>query len=589
MDRDSDATLNYSSLDLIKDIFKFIKPYRGRFWLGSFIRLVGDVSWLYPAYAIASIVTFLSQYKAGQSLRNLWVILALWGLAVIVRNLSQFFAKFLGYRVAEKVAIDAGLNAVRHMFLLDMIWHERENSGNKVKRIQNASLGLNNVIRLWFDNIIEICVNFTGIIIIISRFDNTILILLIIFLVTYFSISAYMTHKAGLASYRVNAQEEESSGLTFESINNIRTVKVMAMGKQLMEILSKQADELFKRITLRVSWYRSRQVLLAVWAYGFRLAGIAIIIFGILHGHYEVGFLILFHSYFNNIWESVDELSTSTQDFVTSKFSIARMKVILNEPITIDDETGKKPFSKNWKKIILQNVSFSYGDNEVLKGLSLEITRGEKIGVVGLSGAGKSTLFKLLLKEREEFTGDILFDDVSIKNIQKIDYFSHVSVVLQDTEVFNFSLRDNIIVTNPKQQTNNRLLNTALSVAHVSDFLGKLPNGLETIIGEKGVKLSGGERQRLGIARAIFKQPQLLLMDEATSHLDIESEEKIQDSLHKFFKDVTAIVIAHRLTTIKEMDKILVIEEGKLLESGNFEELYKKRGRFFELWGKQKL
>ena len=185
--------------------------------------------------------------------------------------------------------------------------------------------------------------------------------------------------------------------------------------------------------------------------------------------------------------------------------------------------------------------------------------------------------------------GDILFDDVSIKRISKSDYFKQASVVLQDTEVFNFSLRDNITITNALQKENQELLEQALDTAHISEFLNKLPRGLDTIIGEKGVKLSGGERQRLGIARAIFKEPKILLLDEATSHLDLESEEKIKDSLHRFFENVTAIVIAHRLTTIKEMDKILVIEEGKLIESGNFDKLYASRGRFYELWEKQKL
>jgi ABC-type multidrug transport system fused ATPase/permease subunit len=117
----------------------------------------------------------------------------------------------------------------------------------------------------------------------------------------------------------------------------------------------------------------------------------------------------------------------------------------------------------------------------------------------------------------------------------------------------------------------------------------KLPQGVDTVVGEKGVKLSGGEKQRVGIARAVFKKPEILLLDEATSHLDIESEETIRDSLHKFFKSVTAIVIAHRLTTIKEMDKIIVIEDGKIIESGSFEDLYKKKGRFWGLWEKQKL
>jgi ATP-binding cassette subfamily B protein len=161
--------------------------------------------------------------------------------------------------------------------------------------------------------------------------------------------------------------------------------------------------------------------------------------------------------------------------------------------------------------------------------------------------------------------------------------------VLQETEVFNFTLRQNIVLANSEESANNELFEKSLHIAHVTDFLSKLPEGADTLIGEKGVKLSGGEKQRLGIARAVFKQPQILLLDEATSHLDVESEEKIRTSLHEFFQSVTAVVIAHRLTTLREMDRIIVIEDGKIMEEGSFDELYQKQGRFYELWEKQKL
>jgi ATP-binding cassette subfamily B protein len=136
---------------------------------------------------------------------------------------------------------------------------------------------------------------------------------------------------------------------------------------------------------------------------------------------------------------------------------------------------------------------------------------------------------------------------------------------------------------------NKELFQRALDVAHVNDFLHKLPHGVESLIGEKGVKLSGGERQRVGIARAIYRNPELLFMDEATSHLDVESETKIRQALHEFFKSVTAIVIAHRLSTLKEMDRVLVLEKGRIIEEGTFEELIKKKGRFHALWEKQAL
>ncbi|HEV7702177.1 MAG TPA: ABC transporter ATP-binding protein [Candidatus Paceibacterota bacterium] len=579
----------YSSFQLMKDISQVLKPYKWRFIFASLVRLSGDVAYLYPVFAFASIITFLTTYKSGDSLRYVWLVLALSLLAYIFRNVSLFVAKYNGYWIAEKLSIDSTLKTMQHMFLLDMAWHERENSGNKIKRIQNAGDGLNKIIRLYFDNLIEITVNLIAINIIIARFDLKVLSILLAFIFTYFIISFFFIRKAGMSSYLVNKQEENINGLLFEAINNIRTVKVMSMARALYDVILIGADELMGRIKIRIIWFLSRNSFLSIWAAIFRVGIIGVIIYGITQGHFALGFLILFNGYFSSLRESIDELSTSTQDFVTAKFSIARIKEILNEPITIDDENNKILLKKDWQKIIVENLSFSYGENEVLDNISFQINRGEKIGIVGLSGAGKSTLFKLLLKEREEFEGDIFFDDISIKQIQKNDYFKQVSVVLQDTEVFNFSLRDNITVTNNKQKENERLLHQALDTAHISEFVHKLPQGLDTIIGEKGFKLSGGERQRLGIARAIFKEPQILLLDEATSHLDMESEEKIKDSLHKFFENVTAVVIAHRLTTIKEMDKILVIEDGKLIESGNFDELYAKKGRFFELWEKQKL
>lgn len=581
--------IEYPSGQLVKDIFVLLKPYRWRFIVASVLRLAGDLAWLYPAYALAAVVSFLTQYQVGQSLSPVWWLLGLWVVATVVRSKSQFFSKYIGYQLAEKVSIDSTLRTMAHLFRLDMRWHERENAGNKMKRIQNAGDSLSKILRMWFDSIIEIAVNLVAINIIISKFDHTVLFILAIFFVTYFIISRTMTRRAGAASYQVNEQEEEVSGIMFESINNIRTVSVMSMARAFLLTIRASTDELYEKLRVRIFWYQSRNAVLFFWAAGFRILIFAVIVVGITHGRYDVGFLILFNGYFSILRESIDELATTSVDFVSSKYSIARVMAILNEPITIDDEKGKGLLPTKWKIISLRDVSFSYGNHPVLQNLSFEVKRGERIGIVGLSGVGKSTLFKLLLKEREEFTGDILIDGMSLKKIKRSDYLNDVSVVLQDTEVFNFSLRENITITNDKQKMNKRLLDQSIAISHLGEVIEKLPDGLDTLIGEKGVKLSGGQRQRLGIARAVFKQPQILFLDEATSHLDLESEELIRDSLHQFFEHVTAIVIAHRLTTIRQMDRIIVIEGGTVIESGNFQELYAKRGRFYELWHKQKL
>lgn len=571
------------------DIYSFLRPYRWRFFLASVIRLAGDIAWLYPAYGLASMVSFLTHYSPGQSLDPLWMVFVFWMVAIVVRILSQFFCREIGFRVSERMVLDAVYRGISHLFLLDMAWHEKENSGNKLKRIQNGSAGLDKVIRIWLNSLIEVAVNFVGAIFIISRFDTTVAGGMLFFLVTYFAMSFFLTRSAGFAAYLVGVEEEKVNGLLFEAIGNIRSVKAMSMAESLKGFIRQAIEDLFTKIKVRIFRFQFRNLVLSIWIWVFKLGILAFIVFGIMEGHYEVGFLILFNSYFNDIRQSVGELSDASQDIAVAKYGIARMNETFAVPVNIDSEKNKIPFPRDWKTISIRDVSFAYGKNKVLSKMSFDIHRGERIGIVGLSGAGKSTLFKLLLKEYESSEGDILIDGVSLKSISKIDYFKYVSVVLQETEVFNFSLKENIALVNPEEASNMALLNRVMKIAHVTEFLSKLPKGVDTLIGERGIKLSGGEKQRLGIARAVFKQPQLLLLDEATSHLDLESEEKIQDSLHEFFGQVTAVVIAHRLTTIKEMDKIVLFENGKIKEMGNFNALYKKKGRFYELWEKQKL
>jgi ABC-type multidrug transport system fused ATPase/permease subunit len=576
--------------DLISDVWSYAKPYKYRFFLGTFLRIAGDLVWLYPYYATSLIVNFFTD--GGESAKHieiLYPIFFLMILAVLIRFLGLYYAKMFIFQIAEKCRLDVEYKSLKHLASLDMSWQEKENVGNKFKRIDKGSEGVHKILRIWINNVIEITINLIGIIFILVKFDYKIASVLVFFLLTFYLISKYFRRNAIIAHDIVSAKEELRAGLIFESINHIRSVKVMSMLDGILVRLNKSAEDLFLSIKNRVFWFQSGNTLRNLYGHLFRIAGVIFIVFGISNGKYEVGFLVLFMGYFSQILSSMSELVDISEDFAVAKKGIERLKYILNTKINIDDESGKVDFPKDWQKICFKNLSFSYQNNLVLENLSFEIKRGEKIGIVGLSGAGKSTLFKLILKEHEIDSGELLFEDVSINKISKKDYFNYVAVVLQDTELFNATLKENIVITNSREEKNDDLLNKVIEIAHIKDFMKKLPNGIDTEIGEKGIKLSGGERQRVGIARAIFKNPQLFLLDEATSHLDIESEQDIQDSLHKFFKDVTAVVIAHRLTTIKEMDRIIVMEGGKIVEIGSFEELSTKKGRFFELWEKQKI
>ena len=579
----------YSTRNLISDVWSYVRTYKKYFWLATFYRIVGDLAWLYPPYAFAVMVNFFSNYTPAKPLAPLYTAFLLTIIATIVRYGGMYCAKSTMFRISEKTALDAELKSIKHLMLLDISWHEKESAGSKFKRIERGASSIERILRIWINNIIEIVINLVGIILIILKFDFGIGVAVSIFLITYYFLAHFYRKRAVLASDVVNAKEEYRSGIIFESINNIRSVKVMSMANKILDILSTNAADLFETIKKRIYWFQAGNSLRNFYAHIFRIGAMIFIVYGVLEGKYEIGFLVLFTGYFGSVWQSIGELTDVSEDFAIAKNAVFRMQTILNTPITIDDENGKIKFPNRWKTISVKNVSFSYQDKLVLDDVSFEVKRGEKVGIVGLSGAGKSTLFKLLLKEYESYNGEIAFDGVALKNISKKDYFNHLAVVLQDTELFNASLRDNITITNQKEEKNEKLLENSIKTAHVRDFMAKLPDGIESVIGEKGIKLSGGEKQRVGIARAIFKNPQILLLDEATSHLDIESEEKIKDSLHKFLKSVTAIVIAHRLTTIKEMDKIIVIENGKIIESGNFAGLYGAKRRFFELWEKQKL
>jgi len=593
---DEKNIIKYSTWQLLKDIGGYLRPYRWKFTAASFLRLSSDLAGLYPAYALASIVTFLSHYVLGASLRYLWIIFILWMAAEIWKNAGRQLAKYFGYQVSERVSLDAQLLTIKRLFLIDTAWHEKENTGNKLKRAQKGGYGLDRILRMWIGNYIEIGVNFAGMIFILGRVEKIVGLILAAYLVIYFSLAFTLLKKASKASQMVDVSEEEMAGLMFQALNNIRSVKVLAIAERIIALIKNGMAEIYKRIRYRIFCFQNQNAALNAVAAIFRLGVLAFIVIGIINGQYEVGFLILFNGYFNGITTSLNELAETSQDLIINKYSIARMQATLAVPVVIEDEAGKKDFPVKWKKISVKNLTFSYGKQEVISGMSFEIKRGERIGIVGLSGAGKSTLMKLLLKENENYQGEILIDSLPLREIKKKSYLDRVGVVLQDTEVFNFTLRENIAITGPEEpedagdgSAESEKLDDAVKIANVDDYLPRLPHGLDTFIGEKGIRLSGGERQRLGIARAVYKKPELLFLDEATSHLDLESEGKIRESLHRFFKKVTALVIAHRLTTIKEMDKILVIEKGRVAESGSYGELYKKKGRFYELWNKQRL
>lgn len=579
--------MDYTNFALIKDLFQFIKPHKKKFFIGTFLRLTGDLVWLFPIWAFSEIINFATGYQPGDSLRFFWILMGLILLAGFYHFPAMDGAKYHLYQVAEKVGIEARLQTMSHLFKLDAVWHEKENSGNKIRRMHHGGDGLMQIIRLYVDLFIESTVNLIAISVIFFQLKWQLAGVLLFFFLTYFLLSLYLTKKAKNQAYLANIEWEKVEGVTFEGVNNISTIKALGLSDSIVKNIEKSTRFLMEEIRKRIFRYRTRGAALNIYQEIFRQLIILYTVWSVFQGELEVGSIALVLLYFNKIRESAGEFAEISNEWALAKVAVIRMKDILNEPPTIE-LSGNKAFPKNWKKIIINDLKFAYKGNQVLKGINLTINRGEKIGIVGLSGAGKSTLFKLLLKLYSGYEGEIRFDKISLKNIKRPGYIRKIAVVPQDTELFNFSLKENITFKDKLSKKEQRQFEQALKIAHVKDFMHKLPLGFDTKIGEKGIKLSGGEKQRVGIARAVYREPDILFMDEATSHLDVESEQKIQDTLHQFFRKTTAIVIAHRLSTIKEMDRIVIIKKGKVTEKGSFDELMKLKGEFYRLWKKQK-
>jgi len=578
--------ISYWNIELIKDIWNYIKPYKAKFYLWTFARLTSDIVWLFPVWALAEIITFVSNYKTWDSTTYVWQLMGAIFFIAIYHFIFHEYAKYLIYQVAENANIDAQKNTTKYLYDLNMDWHEKENAWNKMQKIVKWWWSLNEIIRLYVELVIESSVNLVAILIILSTVNIYFAFILGFFFISYYLLSYFLTKKAVHQSHLTNLEWEKFNWTAFESVNNISIIKSLKIGDKISIFLNKIDKILRKRVHKRIYYYRLRALTLYLYQEFFRLLIISFTLWQIFSWNLEVWILVMVLLYFGKIEQSAFEFAETYSEFVRAKIAISRMKEILNTKPTIEN-SWNKDFNSNWEKLNLKNITFSYHWQNVLKNFSLEIKKWEKIWIIWISWTWKSTLFKLLLKLYDNYKWEILFDNNSLHDIKRSSYMEKVATVPQDTELFNLSLKENITLSEENIDENN--LEKSLKIAHIKDFAHKLPKWIESLVWEKWIKLSGWEKQRVWIARAIYKKPEILLLDEATSHLDIESEKNIQEALHTFFKDITAIVIAHRLSTIKEMDKIVIMKDWEVLEMWSFDELIKLKWKFFELWGKQKM
>ncbi|MEY4891793.1 MAG: hypothetical protein RIQ34_405 [Bacteroidota bacterium] len=290
---------------------------------------------------------------------------------------------------------------------------------------------------------------------------------------------------------------------------------------------------------------------------------------------------------FYNIINPVKALSTSFSNMRKGSAAIARIEELLNTPQTIDENPNGTPFESFKESIEFRNVRFAYGDKLVLDDINFTLTKGKTIALVGSSGSGKSTLADLLARFHDVSDGQVLIDGIDIRDYALYSVRKQMSLVTQEPILFNDTIASNIALGEPDAPMAR--IESAARLANADGFIRQKSNGFQTNVGDRGGKLSGGERQRLTIARALLKNPSILILDEATSSLDTESERLVQEAINNVMKDRTSLVIAHRLSTIRHADEILVMQEGRIVERGNHESLIKQNGYYKKLVDLQEL
>tara|TARA_Y100000310_G_scaffold29221_2_gene27709 strand:+ start:1210 stop:2964 length:1755 start_codon:yes stop_codon:yes gene_type:complete len=574
---------DYSNIEFIKDLWHFFKIHKGQFIFFSVFLIISVLLGLVPPLILAKIIDFFTIGEIGEIKIFYYLLGALLGVTVVgtfIRHTAKYYLTIF----MNKVQKHAKVESFQKLMQGDLIWHDKENTGNKMQKIHEGESAIARFMNFYVNKGIQIVIESIGIIAIFAYFNLKYALVAILYVGIYLFVEYQMNKRVAKTSFEIKLVKEKAAGKAYEFSSNIATIKSLGIEKSSSKQIHSREDAVLqakmkRRKVSTQKWLTVQLIAALFYALFIFLVGKDIIV-GVL----TIGSIIIYVEYVRKLKNVLNTISVEANDLIDTKYSIYRMMEIYKTiPEIEEDENVKK--LKDWKEIKLKGISFKYKDEGVLDKFNLDIRKGEKIGIVGKSGSGKSTFFKLLLKLYLPQKGMIYFDSKPITSIKRDSILNKVSIVPQETELFNLSLKENIIISGGGR-INKKRYQKALKDSQLNSVVSKLKGRDFALIGEKGVRLSGGERQRLGIARAIYKDSDIIIFDEATSNLDYQTEKEIQKSIDKL-KDKTLIVSAHRIQTLKNMDKIVFIDKGRIIEEGTYDELLKKRGQFYKLWEQQ--
>jgi ABC-type multidrug transport system fused ATPase/permease subunit len=514
-----------------------------------------------------------------------WIALAI-GISTVIQGSTSFaLSQILGV-AAQRAITEMRKRVQSHIERLPISYFDSTQSGQLISRIMNDAEGIRNLVGTGLGQILGSMVTAT-VAIGVLLYLNWQLTLATISVLLVFGGALLYAFKVLRPVFRERGQiTADVTGRLGESLGGIRIVKAYTAEKREELSFARGAHRLFRNVAKTVTGVSAISSFSSVIIGAIAVVMIVIGGNAVQMGTMTLGDLLMYISFTFLLAMPVIELTSIGTQITEALAGLDRIREVMSMRTETDEDERRQPLPKVDGTIDFENVHFEYDAGvPVLKGISFNAEAGTTSALVGSSGSGKSTILSLVLNFIQPTSGVIRIDGKDLRSVRLRDYRRHLGVVLQDNFLFDGTILSNIRFANPEASFDR--IREVCRIANADEFIEKFPNGYETVVGERGVKLSGGQRQRIAIARALLADPRILILDEATSSLDSESEALIQEGLRRLRKGRTTFVIAHRLSTIRTADQILVVESGEIVERGTHEELIALDGRYKQLYDKQ--
>ena len=579
--------------------FKLLLPY---LWPNKRNDLRTRVSFAVVALVLAKIasvstplvlggaVNSLTELSAGINLFMLVPVALIvgYGVARIISFTFVAIRDALFSKVSQHSIRQISLNMFKHLHNLSFQFHLNRQTGALAKYIDRGTKGIDFLLRYVLFNVVPTFFEIflvSGILFYLYGPWYAVVTLTTIGLYSYLTFQ--ITEWRNVFRKRMNQADNDISTKMIDSLLNFETVKYFNNEAYEFNRLDKSLED----YELAANQSRHSLSLLNIAQTFIIMLGITIMLvmsaFGIKNGDIDVGGFVVINAYMLQLYQPLNFLGSVYREIRQALTDMENMFSLLEVSQVSKDDLEDMPQS-NVAEIRFDKVSFDYDIRRtIIKNISFTVPNGKKVAIVGPTGAGKSTISRLLFKFYEPKEGGVYINNININKISQESLRKMIGVVPQDTVLFNDTIYYNIAYGNTDASKEEVII--AAKNADIHNFISTLPDGYETIVGERGLKLSGGEKQRVAIARTILKNPKIFFFDEATSALDSSTEKEIQKNLESVSKDKTTLIIAHRLSTAANADNIIVLDKGIIIEQGTHKSLLLEKGKYFEMWGKQKL